>query len=114
MRLAGELKRVRRARGLEQAQAAVLMKVSQQTVSKWENGGRPDRDQLPGIAEFLGHDLDVVAALAYADEPVQPPALEGRLSAVEDELREVHEELLRLRADVARLVQAMSPGRAQR
>lgn len=84
MRLGGELKKERRLRKMDQVQAAAAMGVSQQTVSKWENGGRPDHEHLKAIATFLRREIDDVAVLAYA-EPEGPPAsmLEQRLQALE-------------------------------
>lgn len=108
MRLGGELKRERRLRQMDQVQAAAVMRVSQQTVSKWENGGRPDPEHLSAIASFLNRDVEDVAVLAYA-EPDRPPEpiLEQRLRAIEEEMRA-------LRADVARLLDALGPGRGHR
>lgn len=109
MRLGGELKRERRVRKMDQVAAAAAMKVSQQTVSKWENGGRPDVKHLQAIADFLRRDVDAVAVLAYSQADPMPAPEEGRLEALEVELKGVHEELRALRTDVGRLLDALAP-----
>lgn len=49
---------LRRERGLTQEQLGQLVGVSAQAVSKWENGGAPDVELLPAIADRLGVTID--------------------------------------------------------
>ncbi|HEX2039520.1 MAG TPA: helix-turn-helix transcriptional regulator [Acidimicrobiales bacterium] len=67
----GELLRRRReARGLEQAELARLLGVTQQTVSKWETGvtvPRPSR--VAALARALGLDAGLLHAAAAEDDP---------------------------------------------
>lgn len=49
---------LRKERGLKQEELARAVGVSTQAVSKWENGGVPDVELLPAIADFFGVSID--------------------------------------------------------
>ena len=49
---------LRRERGIKQEELARFVGVSVQAVSKWENGGVPDTELLPKIADFFCVPLD--------------------------------------------------------
>lgn len=49
---------LRKERGVKQEELASYVGVSAQAVSKWENGGAPDAELLPRIADFFGVSLD--------------------------------------------------------
>ncbi len=49
---------MRKERGIKQEELATFVGVSTQAVSKWENGGVPDTDLLPKIAEFFSVSID--------------------------------------------------------
>ena len=49
---------IRKERGLTQEQLARMVGVSAQAVSKWENGGAPDAELLPAIADRLEVTVD--------------------------------------------------------
>ena len=51
----GEL---RRERELTQEDLAKELGISAQAVSKWENGGAPDIEMLPALADFFGVSID--------------------------------------------------------
>lgn len=44
---------MRKERGIKQEELANYVGVSAQAVSKWENGGVPDTELLPRIADFF-------------------------------------------------------------
>ena len=68
------LRALRCGKGLTQEQAAELLNVSKQSVSRWENGITwPDISFLPQLASFYGVSVD---ALLGADEPVRKALLE--------------------------------------
>lgn len=48
----------RRAKGVKQDELARFVGVTAQAVSKWENGGVPDTELLPKIAEFFNVSID--------------------------------------------------------
>lgn len=52
--------RLRRGKGITQEQLAKHTQVTTQAVSKWENGGVPDTDLLPAIADFFGVSIDAL------------------------------------------------------
>lgn len=56
--LSERIAELRKARGLTQEQLGQLVGVSAQAVSKWENGGAPDVDLLPALADRLGVTID--------------------------------------------------------
>lgn len=59
MEIGTRLARLRKEKGLTQAELAKQLYVSSKTVSKWENGyGYPDIEILPRIAAALGVDTD--------------------------------------------------------
>ncbi len=59
MEIGTRLARLRKEKGLTQAELAEQLFVSSKTVSKWENGyGYPDIESLPRIAAALGVDTD--------------------------------------------------------
>ena len=49
---------LRKTRGVKQEELARFVGVSAQAVSKWENGGVPDTELLPKIAEFFQVSID--------------------------------------------------------
>lgn len=53
---------LRKARGITQEELARHVGVSGQAVSKWENGGVPDTELLPKIAEFFQVSIDSLFA----------------------------------------------------
>ncbi|MCD8327068.1 MAG: helix-turn-helix domain-containing protein [Lachnospiraceae bacterium] len=58
MIIGDKISELRKARGMTQEQLGALVGVSSQAVSKWENGGAPDVELLPLIADVLGVSLD--------------------------------------------------------
>ena len=49
---------LRKGRGVKQEELATYVGVSTQAVSKWENGGVPDTELLPKIADFFEVSID--------------------------------------------------------
>ena len=58
---------LRKERGIKQEELANYVHVSAQAVSKWENGGVPDIDLLPNIAEFFGVSIDFLFGRSITD-----------------------------------------------
>ena len=52
------IKKLRKAKGMTQEELAQVLCVSYQAVSKWENGGSPDLDMLPALANTFGVTID--------------------------------------------------------
>ena len=48
----------RKEKGVKQEELASALNVSAQAVSKWENGGTPDIEHIPAIADFFGVTTD--------------------------------------------------------
>lgn len=69
-----QLVKYRKRAGMTQEALALLLNVTPQAVSKWENGSYPDGDLLPQIARALDVSLDVLFGLA-SEEPDNPTAL---------------------------------------
>lgn len=53
---------MRKERGIKQEELANFVGVSTQAVSKWENGGVPDTELLPKIADFFSVSIDSLFA----------------------------------------------------
>lgn len=58
---------LRKERGIKQEQLANYVGVSTQAVSKWENGGVPDTELLPKIADFFSVSIDSLFGRSIAD-----------------------------------------------
>lgn len=51
---------LRKEKGVRQEDLAAFVGVTAQAVSKWENGGAPDAELLPVIADFFGVSIDAL------------------------------------------------------
>ena len=49
---------LRKAKGVKQEDIAKAVGISAQAVSKWENGGTPDIELLPRVADYFGVSID--------------------------------------------------------
>ena len=58
---------MRKERGVKQEELANYVGVTAQAVSKWENGGVPDTEILPKIADFFGVSMDSLFGRSRAD-----------------------------------------------
>ncbi len=58
---------MRKQRGVKQEELANYVGVTAQAVSKWENGGVPDTEILPKIADFFGVSMDSLFGRSLAD-----------------------------------------------
>lgn len=57
-KIGSNIRLLRKAKGVTQEELAEAVHVSFQAVSKWENGGAPDIDTLPALANFFGVSID--------------------------------------------------------
>lgn len=55
-----QIAKLRKDKNITQEELAKNLDVSAQAVSKWENGGAPDIELLPGIADYFGVSIDVL------------------------------------------------------
>lgn len=75
-----ELKRLRKMRGLTQAELAEELNVGQSTIASWENGSRrPDLDFLPILADFYGVPVDILLGRQPQTEPDETWEIRERL-----------------------------------
>jgi transcriptional regulator with XRE-family HTH domain len=58
--LGSAIAELRRERGVTQEELARAVGVSGQAASKWENGGSPDIELLPAIADYFGVSIDAL------------------------------------------------------
>lgn len=58
---------MRKEKGIKQEELANFVGVSIQAVSKWENGGVPDTELLPKIADFFSVSVDSLFGRSVAD-----------------------------------------------
>ncbi len=70
---------MRKEKGIKQEELANYVGVSTQAVSKWENGGVPDTDLLPKIADFFGTSIDTLFGRSLADCNDLPLALINKI-----------------------------------
>lgn len=57
------ISKLRKAKGVTQEEVAKCVGVSAQAVSKWENGGVPDTELWPKIAEYFNVSIDYLFGL---------------------------------------------------
>ena len=60
------IKKLRSAKGITQEELAEAVNISYQAVSKWENGGSPDLDMLPILANYFGVSIDELMGFKLA------------------------------------------------
>ncbi len=65
--LGKQIAQMRRKKGATQEELARYVGVSTQAVSKWENGGAPDVDILPKIADFFAVPIDALFGRRSSD-----------------------------------------------
>lgn len=58
---------MRKEKGIKQEELAKFVGVSTQAVSKWENGGVPDTELLPKIADFFSVSIDYLFGRSITD-----------------------------------------------
>jgi len=58
---------LRKAKGVKQDDLAAAVGVSAQAVSKWENGGTPDTELLPAIADYFDISMDRLFGRSIGD-----------------------------------------------
>jgi len=58
MQIGTNIAELRKVMGAKQEDVAKAVGVSAQAVSKWENGGTPDTELLPRIADYFGVSID--------------------------------------------------------
>lgn len=85
-----QIKKYRAVKGITQEQLGQLVGVTTQAVSKWECGGTPDAELIPGLADALGVSIDALfgregrsAALALAQKLCDMPDPEAYAHAFE-------------------------------
>ena len=58
MSISNVIKELRLKKEITQEELAKKLNISTQAVSKWENGGSPDIDMIPAIAEYFDVSID--------------------------------------------------------
>ena len=84
---------LRKERGIKQEELAGYVGVSTQAVSKWENGGVPDTELLPAIADFFSVSVDSLFGRSITDYNDLQAALMKKISETppEQQFRQVLE-----------------------
>ena len=84
---------LRKERGIKQEELANYVGVSTQAVSKWENGGVPDTELLPKIADFFSVSVDSLFGRSITNYNDLQTALMKKISETpaEQQLRQVFE-----------------------
>lgn len=79
--------RLRKEKGIKQEILANFVGVSAQAVSKWENGGVPDIELLPRIADYFGVSIDSLFDRKMTDYCSLPQAARKHISDMEEHKR---------------------------
>lgn len=72
--------RLRKEKGVTQEELSKYVGVSAQAVSKWENGGVPDTELLPKIADYFAVSIDILFGRSFADYNDLQAALMNRIT----------------------------------
>ena len=64
------ISKLRKTKGVTQEELANYVGVSAQAVSKWENGGVPDTELLPKIADYFDISIDALFNREYASKDI--------------------------------------------
>ena len=56
--IGAQIAKLRKENNITQEELAKNLDVSAQAVSKWENGGAPDMEMMPRIADYCGGSID--------------------------------------------------------
>ncbi len=78
---------MRKERRIKQEELAKYVGVSTQAVSKWENGGVPDTELLPKIADFFSVSIDSLFGRNITDYSDLQSALIAKIGSTPDEQR---------------------------
>jgi len=78
---------LRKEKGSKQEELANHVGVSAQAVSKWENGGVPDTELLPAIADFFGVSIDALFGRSMTDYGDLQAALVKKIAETPQEER---------------------------
>ncbi len=78
---------MRKEKGIKQEELANYVGVSVQAVSKWENGGIPDTELLPKIADFFSVSIDTLFDRSIADYRDLQSALIEKVNATPKDQR---------------------------
>ncbi len=78
---------LRKERGIKQDELASYVGVSAQAVSKWENGGVPDTELLPKIADFFEVSIDSLFGRTITDYSDLQSALTKKIIETPNEQR---------------------------
>ena len=81
------ISKLRKEKGATQEELAKYTQVSTQAVSKWENGGVPDTDLLPKIADFFGVSIDTLFGRNITDYSDIENALAKKIAEAKPEDR---------------------------
>ena len=78
---------LRKMRGIKQEELANYVGVTAQAVSKWENGGTPDVELLPKIADYFNVTIDYFFDRAVMDHALLEELIDNRIREAPPQLR---------------------------
>lgn len=95
IQIAENIKKYRIARGYTQSELALLLSVSPQAVSRWENGQAfPDITFLPLLAKYLNVTIDeIMGSEGQRSECLKKEVFERKMAKIDDESERVNNEL---------------------
>ena len=85
---------LRKEKGARQVELAKYVGVSAQAVSKWENGGVPDIELLPKIADFFSVSIDSLFNRNISDSNLQSALMKKIIKTPNDQKKSCVQSLL--------------------
>ncbi len=79
--------KLRKSKGIRQEELARFVGVSTQAVSKWENGGAPDCELLPIIADYFKVSIDSLFDRDFFDSTMLKSVLQAKISKTPEKER---------------------------
>ena len=83
--IGANIAKMRKAKGATQEELAKAVGVSAQAVSKWENGGVPDAELFPAIADFFEVTIDALFGREVSEQNLEKALADKIISTHENE-----------------------------
>ena len=92
--IGANIAKMRKTKGATQEELAKAVGVSAQAVSKWENGGVPDAELFPAIADFFEVTIDALFGREVSEKNLEEALAKKIIQTSDDQRMDAFFELL--------------------